>query len=315
MPDITVILPAYNASKYIETAIDCLKNQSFTNFECIVIDDCSVDDTHKLARKLTAKDKRFKVLHNSQNLGQAKSRNFGLARANGKYIMWLDADDWFDENLLMGLVTRAEATKADITICNINVAMHKEGKVGAFAVMTDVIPVKPVFTLKELDDGQKLRKLAILRNELWNKLFNKEFLLKNHLQLDEKLRRSDDMDFSVRALMLADRISFVNKCLVTYNSQLSSSNQSALNEYPCSVIHSLENIFNFMVHRQLTEEYFSDFVTLLMLNSEFGYRGLNLPASAKFKKCFVELVAKANIQIDDLKQLPQLYKDFFVHLS
>lgn len=315
MPEVTVILPAYNASRYIKTAVNCLKNQTFANFECIIVDDCSVDDTFELAHRLTTQDDRFKLHSNSQNIGQAKSRNLGLANSSGKYVIWLDVDDWFDKNLLRELFNRAETTKADVTICNTNTVLHNEGKVAVSNVMFAVIPAKTVFTLKELDNGRKLRRLAILRNELWNKLFRKDFLLKHKLCLDEELRRCDDMDFSIRALLMADRVSFINKCLVTYNSQLNNSNQSTLIEYPCSVIDSLENIFKFIIGHQLVEEYYNDFVTLLMLNSEHCYRRLNSPASIKFKECFSGLITRANIQMTDLKQLPQVYQDLFVHLS
>lgn len=311
MPDITVIIPAYNASKYIKTAIDCLKNQTFANFECIIVDDYSVDDTHELARQLTARDKRFKILHNSQNLGQAKSRNLGLAGAKGKYILWLDADDYYDENLLKESYQRAEATDADITAFNVNVILHHENKSDDFAIISHLVPVKSTFTLKDMNGGQPSLRLAVLRNELWNKMFRKDFLLKHNLRLNEKLRRCDDLDLSIRALLLADKIAFINKCLIVYNAQLSGSNQATIDKHPRSAICALENIYQFLQKMRLVDEFYGDFVTLMMINAVYNYTILNHSVRQEFLRCFQDLIAKTNTKSSDLSHLPQGYQDFF----
>jgi len=92
-PKISVIMSAYNAEKYIAEAIESILNQTFKNFEFIIINDCSTDNSLKIIKKYMKKDKRIILINNKKNFGRAKSRNRGLKIAKGKYIAILDSDD------------------------------------------------------------------------------------------------------------------------------------------------------------------------------------------------------------------------------
>ncbi len=93
VPKISVLIPAYNAEKYLGEAIDSILNQTFTDFECIVIDDCSTDNTWKIIQEYAKKDSRIVGVQNEKNLGIAGNRNKLKKLAKGEYIMWQDADD------------------------------------------------------------------------------------------------------------------------------------------------------------------------------------------------------------------------------
>lgn len=92
-PKVSVITPAYNTEKYVSEAIESILNQTLGNFEYIIIDDCSTDDTWKIIQEYAKKDARIIALKNEKNLGIAGNRNRGLREAKGKYIVWQDADD------------------------------------------------------------------------------------------------------------------------------------------------------------------------------------------------------------------------------
>lgn len=94
-PLVSVIIPAYNAADYISCAMESLRNQTISDFECIIIDDCSTDATLALAQRFAARDSRFRVFSNERNLGAAQSRNSGVSKARGRYIAFLDADDCY----------------------------------------------------------------------------------------------------------------------------------------------------------------------------------------------------------------------------
>lgn len=94
-PLVSVIIPAYNAADYILYAIESLRNQTISDFECIIIDDCSTDATLAVAQRFADCDSRFRVFSNERNLGAAQSRNSGVSRARGRYIAFLDADDCY----------------------------------------------------------------------------------------------------------------------------------------------------------------------------------------------------------------------------
>ena len=93
MPKISIIVPAYNEEALLEETIKCLKAQTFKNFECIVIDDCSTDQTKVVATKSFGGDSRFRLISNKINSKLPATRNIGLLYASGDYILFLDGDD------------------------------------------------------------------------------------------------------------------------------------------------------------------------------------------------------------------------------
>ena len=95
---VTIIMPSYNASKYIQTSINSIQNQTYSNWELIVVDDCSTDNTIEIVKKFN--DSRIRLYVNEKNSGAAISRNKALREAKGKWIAFLDSDDvWLPEKL------------------------------------------------------------------------------------------------------------------------------------------------------------------------------------------------------------------------
>lgn len=97
---VSIIMPAFNAEKFIDSAVNSVMNQTYKNWELLIIDDCSKDDTYKIISKYASNDRRIIILENEVNSGAAISRNKGIDKATGKYIAFLDSDDvWFDSKL------------------------------------------------------------------------------------------------------------------------------------------------------------------------------------------------------------------------
>ena len=99
-PKVSIIIPTYNREKFLTRALNSILIQTFKNFELIVIDDASTDNTEKVLKNFQKKDKRIKYFRNSQNKGPSESRNIGIRMAKGKYIAFLDSDDeWLPQKL------------------------------------------------------------------------------------------------------------------------------------------------------------------------------------------------------------------------
>ena len=99
-PEVTVITPVYNGQKYIDQISNSILNQTFTNFEWIIIDDCSTDNTVAQLKKIAEKDPRIHILTQNKNEGPIKARNKGLEAAIGRFIAFIDFDDlWLPEKL------------------------------------------------------------------------------------------------------------------------------------------------------------------------------------------------------------------------
>ena len=117
-PLVSVVIPAYNAEKYIAETVGYVKAQTVQNFEIIIIDDCSTDKTFEIIQKLASEDNRITAIKCEKNMGVARVRNKGLSMAKGKYVALLDADDIWYEDKLERQIKLAEETNADLVYCS-----------------------------------------------------------------------------------------------------------------------------------------------------------------------------------------------------
>ncbi|MBP9742285.1 MAG: glycosyltransferase family 2 protein [Burkholderiales bacterium] len=93
LPYVSVIMPVYNAANYLSSSIESVLNQSYNNFELLIVDDCSTDNSYSILENYAAQDHRIKLFKNAKNSKQAYSRNFAIKQSSGKYLAFLDADD------------------------------------------------------------------------------------------------------------------------------------------------------------------------------------------------------------------------------
>ena len=117
-PQISIIIPVYNAEKYIHRCIDSVISQTFTDFECILIDDCSSDGSPKICDDYAKRDKRIKVIHKTHNEGSSLARKIGLENSTSEYVMYIDSDDWIDNDMLEKLYSQAVSQDYDIVYCD-----------------------------------------------------------------------------------------------------------------------------------------------------------------------------------------------------
>ena len=108
MPEVSVIVPVYGVEKYIDKCIKSIIDQSFKAWELILIDDGSPDQSGAICDKYAEKDQRIKVIH-SENNGVSHARNIGLDNAKGRYVVFVDSDDWVNPSYLQNLIERSSA--------------------------------------------------------------------------------------------------------------------------------------------------------------------------------------------------------------
>lgn len=118
IPLVSIVMPAYNAEKYIENAVQSIQRQTVASWELIVVDDCSTDATAAIVNCLASEDARIHLVRNSSNIGVAESRNTGLKLCTGKYVALLDSDDLWLPDKLERQIDRLEETGADIVYCS-----------------------------------------------------------------------------------------------------------------------------------------------------------------------------------------------------
>lgn len=109
----SIIVAAYNVENYIEECLEALKRQTFSDFEAVVVDDASTDETLAVIRRCVEGDKRFTIIEQEQNGGLSVVRNVGLAHASGEYVLFLDSDDYYREDTLFLLAERLDTDNLD----------------------------------------------------------------------------------------------------------------------------------------------------------------------------------------------------------
>lgn len=211
-PLVSVIIAAYNCDKYINQCIDSLLNQSFKNFEIIVVDDGSTDRTYSILNEYKTKNKNL-YIYRQKNKYAGVARNNGLSRAKGEYVLFLDADDFFEPNMLMLAYQRAKSVDADIVVFKGREYndVTKEFKNCRFPLSPELFPNKAVISAGEF--GEKLFQANSCI--AWNKLISKKFIDRVGVKFSST-KSSNDTVFIYTLLSLAKRITLVNEILVNY---------------------------------------------------------------------------------------------------
>ncbi|MBQ6217759.1 MAG: glycosyltransferase family 2 protein [Erysipelotrichaceae bacterium] len=128
---ISAIVPVYNSEKYIQRMIDSLFFQTYQNYEVILVDDGSSDDSGDICERISKKDNRFIVIHQS-NIGAGAARNAGLMHVTGEWVAFLDSDDLIPENYFEVLMNRQNETGADLVICNVELCNEENEPLSSY---------------------------------------------------------------------------------------------------------------------------------------------------------------------------------------
>ena len=198
--DISIIVPIYNAEKYLNKCIDSLVNQTKEELEIILVNDGSTDNSENIIKEY--KDKRIKYFKN-ENQGIGKTRNFGIEQATGKYIMFVDSDDYIEKDACEKLYSKAVNNNLDIVICDF-FKVYDSGE-------TEQI------TIPDFKDSSLKENPDIITEFLapWAKLYSRKMIIDNNIRFVENLKY-EDAPFVIESLCCANKIGKLNECLNYY---------------------------------------------------------------------------------------------------
>ena len=196
---ISVIIPVYNVEDYLHVCINSVLRQSYQDFEIICIDDASTDSSLETLEYFAQKDSRVKILKNDSNKGPGYSRNKGLGIAKGKYISFLDGDDWFSPNTFETLIKKIKQDNLDFLLFK-NIVYYEEPQEFGFEEYYDMEFMdkfnNQVFNHWDLDKN----KLFFVSNAPWNKLYLKSFLDDNNIRFPNENLIHEDNPFFYKAI-------------------------------------------------------------------------------------------------------------------
>lgn len=219
---ISIIIPVYNLENYIEKCIKSVLEQTYENFELIIIDDGSMDKSQKLAQKFSVKDKRIIVFQQS-NKGPSAARNLGIKNSTGMWITFIDADDHIDKTYLEQLISAIKINNSDLSLCK-------------FA--TENTQIEDAETqIATFNNPEKIGKL-LLKN-MWKekvctfttfgKLYKSEIIKDHNIYYDENLQNAEDLIFSIDYWNYVKSCSYINKQLYIHTKRKNSLSNQKVN--------------------------------------------------------------------------------------
>lgn len=235
---LSIIVPVYNTEKYIERCITSILNQEFDNFQLIIINDGSKDNSEKIINKLI-KGYDNVIYKKIKNSGVAHARNVGLSYAAGEYIGFVDSDDYIEKDMYAKMYDMAINKKSEIVCCAYNKIMKDYNK--------EIHP-KNVQCFGE----SLLKSKNILFNSnpyITQKIFKRELLSKNNILFDEDLRIFEDLLFTYKLFLLSNKIYYVDECLYNYNCENETSLTRNFTEKMFDAFPALERLISFYRER------------------------------------------------------------------
>ncbi|WP_294130928.1 glycosyltransferase [uncultured Clostridium sp.] len=240
MIKVSVIIPIYNMEKHIDKCLNSVINQSLEEIEIILIDDGSTDNSLKICNLYKEKDKRVKV-YSKDNSGVSSARNMGIKKSKGKYLTFIDPDDYIEKNMLKDMYEKIEYDKSELVICdytidyinsykNINLRYNKKLFLDNEIVEKFILPFIGV---KEFGDEFWM---AGFRSP-WGKLYKKNIISNNNIFFNEKLKIGEDVIFNLKYLICIKSISYINKNYYNYVKN----DTSVMNRYKKDYLEICEN--------------------------------------------------------------------------
>lgn len=203
-PKVSVIVPAFNVQAYVGACIESLKAQTFGDYEAIVINDGSTDDTLSVIQRSVAGDSRFRV-HSQENQGLSRTRNKGLSLARGEFIYFFDSDDLIDQEMLESTVRKAENENLDMVHFNAVPFNTEDYPLPRFAANNYLrsLPSRRDNFYRQLMDTKQYR------SPVWLYLVRRELIEKNNLRFIEGIIHEDEA-FTLQLINLSSRHGFID---------------------------------------------------------------------------------------------------------
>ncbi len=220
-PELSIIIPAYNCAASVTQIVNSILRQDFKDFELIIINDCSTDNTLDILKKLAKTDRRIKVVNQNKNGGASAARNTGIAKAHGKYIMLFDADDDIVADTLATFIKAIKKPEIELAVSGFTSVTIKNKKVlNSVDVCTNKLPDQrdneswKIYILRLLGLDGRLY-------QVWNKIYLANIIKDNNLMFQSGINFGEDLLFNLDYFAhMSGKISFIPQALYIYRQSL-----------------------------------------------------------------------------------------------
>ena len=209
---ISIIVPIYNVEKYLRQCLDSILNQTYQNFECLLINDGSPDNSADICREYVEKDSRFRYFE-KENGGVSSARNLGIEHSKGQYITFIDSDDWVDSDYLEVLYKSLTDEKADVAVSTYKQFNMDDNNYYVHSYQRGY--EKKIFTGPELIDNlQLLSSFDYSYHSVCGKLVKSVRV--ETIRFNEETTLGEDMEFWYKLFLISDKVVYINKDTYIY---------------------------------------------------------------------------------------------------
>ena len=298
-PAVSVIIPAYNVEQYIRQGMDSVLKQTLREIEVICVNDGSTDRTLEILKEYEASDSRVKVL-TQKNSGAGAARNNGLKLAQGETLSFLDADDFYELNMLEKAYRKLRETKAQFVVFDSDEYMNDTGEYRTPRhIDKNAIPPYEPFHRRALTNNP----FRAFIGWAWDKLYDAEFVRENGFRFQEQ-RTTNDMAFVFSALIQGERIAVIPQVLAHHRKNVASSLSNTREESWMCFYNALCEVKRFMRERGAYPEMSRDFINYALHSCLWNL--MTLQGAAKEK-----LYAKLKTEWLDELELTGKKEDYF----
>lgn len=279
MVKVSVIIPVYNVKTYLKQCLDSIVGQTLKEIEIICVDDESTDGSLQILQEYAEKDQRVQIIK-QKNAGAGAARNNGMRHATGKYLSFLDSDDFFELDMLEKAYELAEKDQDDFVVYKSD-QYHTEKdefvNVSWVVRQAELPPYQP-FNHRQMTDNV----FKVFVGWAWDKLFRKDFIDKYELTFQEQ-RTSNDMLFVFSAVVLAKRISIVPEVLAHQRRDAKDSlSKTREHSWDCFYF-ALNALKERLIKENLYGELERDYINYALHFSLWNYNTLSEPTKSKLK--------------------------------
>lgn len=208
METISVILPIYNAGRYLAVCLDSLIEQTYKQLEMILVNDGSMDNSLEICKAYAERDSRIMII-DKENEGVAIARNVGLEAATGEYVAFVDPDDWVEKEMYESLLAWLKKWASPICLCNFYKDTKRRSFPKCFDFKDEVLEGEAI--VEKLVNGMigvpdLLPKNTMVMGSVWRGLYKRSFIEENNLRFVPKLTIMEDLVFMVQVLLKCEKV-------------------------------------------------------------------------------------------------------------
>lgn len=290
MDSVSIIIPAYNCEEYIKQCLDSIINQTYKCLEVIIVNDGSTDETLSILNRYSEAYPALFRVYSIANNGQGYARNYGIKQATGKYVLFVDSDDYLEPNMIEVLVQAAKNNDSTFVIC----------------AYSRVSP-KGELLYKEMDKTS--RDIININTSPWNKLFIREIWIENEVQFSEGLWY-EDLEATLEYLPHAKNISWIEQPLYNYVQR----ENSSINKFSPRVediFSVLDNVYTYYENHEYLDNYKDELEYFFIMHLVFGH--LSRCVLEKDKKQRKQYIKRTKIYLE--AKFPNYSKNKYFRIS